>query len=112
MSWAKLDDTFWMHPKILIAGNTAAGIYARMLAYCGCYLTDGLVPQAIVTTIVGKDNKALQALIDLNMLEPLETGSVFIHNYLEFNRSKREVDEDRKTRAKNGKLGGRPRANA
>jgi hypothetical protein len=101
-----------MHPKVLIVGNTAAGIYARMLAYCGCYLTDGLVPQAIVGTIVGKDTKALQALIDLSMVEPLETGSLFIHNYLEFNRSKREVDEDRKTRAKNGSKGGRPRSPA
>lgn|SRR4051812_35536199 len=101
-----------MHPKILIAGNTAAGIFARMLAYSGCYLTDGLVPQAIVTTIVGKDTKALQALIDMNMLEQLETGSVFIHNYLEFNRSKREVDEDRKSRRANGAKGGRPRTTA
>lgn len=41
MPWTKLDDGFWMHPKILLAGNEAVGIFARCISYCGAYLTDG-----------------------------------------------------------------------
>jgi hypothetical protein len=102
LDWAKLDDSFWMHPKTLMVGNTSAGIFARMLSYCGCYLTDGLVPAAVVALIVGSDKKALQALIDQDMVELWESGSVHIPHYLEFNRSKRDVEADRKMRAKNG----------
>jgi hypothetical protein len=112
LSWAKLDDSFWMHPKVLMVGNTASGIFARMLSYCGCYLTDGLIPAAVVAHIVGGDKKALQALVDQEMVALWETGSVYIPHYLEFNRSKKDVEADRKTRARNGARGGRPRSAA
>lgn len=109
MTWAKLDDTFWMHPKVMMSGNAAAGIFARMLAYSGCYLTDGLIPADIVKMIVGGDSEAFERLVKHDMLEELPTGSVFIGKYLEHNRSKREVDQDRKTRRENGARGGRPK---
>lgn len=112
MSWAKLDDSYWMHPKVLMVGNAGAGIFSRMLSYCGCYLTDGLIPEAIVTNIVSGDKKALQALVDREMVELWESGAVFIPNYLEFNRSKKEVEDDRKKRRDNGARGGRPRSAA
>lgn len=112
MSWAKLDDGFWMHPKVLVAGNAGAGIFARLLSYCGCYLTDGLVPEPIAAQIVGSDKKALKALVDYGMVEVTETGSVFIPDYLEHNRSKVDVEEDRKRRRANGAKGGRPRGDS
>lgn len=109
MAWAKLDDTFWMHPKVITAGNAGAGIFARMLAYCGCYLTDGLVPGPIVDSIVGKDKAAFEELARWGMVERLESGGVLIPAFLEYNRSKERIEEDRKTRARNGALGGRPK---
>jgi hypothetical protein len=51
MSWAKLDDRFWMHPKVTAIGNEGAGTFARLLSYCSCYLTDGLVPADAVKMI-------------------------------------------------------------
>ena len=111
MSWAKLDDGFWMHPKVLMAGNAGAGIFARLLSYCGCYLTDGLIPAQIVTQIAGPDKKLLPELDRLGLIQVLETGSVLIPDYLEHNRSKEQVEEDRKTRRANGAKGGRPNRN-
>lgn len=110
-AWAKLDDNFWMHPSILTAGNAGAGIFARMLSYSGCYLTDGLVPSAIVQSIVGKDKAALTELERMGVLNVLDSGSVHITDYLEYNRSKQEVEADRQTRRQNGARGGRPKAN-
>lgn len=43
MSWVKLDDQFHSHPKVIAGGNEVAGVYARSLAYCGAYYTDGFV---------------------------------------------------------------------
>jgi hypothetical protein len=109
VSWAKLDDGFWMHPKILVAGNVGAGIFARMLSYCGCYLTDGMVPAQIVRTIVGPDEEVLETLARYRLIDVMESGSVEILGYLEHNRSKAQIESDRETRRTNGRLGGRPR---
>lgn len=112
MAWAKLDDNFWMHPSILMVGNVGAGVFARMLSYSGCYLTDGLVPAQIVQQIVGSDKKVLPELDRLGLIEIREeTGSVLIPDYLEYNRSKADVENDRKVRRANGSKGGRPRLN-
>lgn len=45
MAWVSLDDRFHANPKVVGAGNAAAGVYARALSYCGDYLTDGFVPR-------------------------------------------------------------------
>jgi hypothetical protein len=112
MTWARLDDGFWMHPKVLMAGNTAAGIFARFLSYCGCYLTDGLIPEAIADSIIGKDKKAFDALEAQGFVQRLETGSVYIPGYSEHNPSKAEIEETRRERAKAGRKGGLAKARA
>jgi hypothetical protein len=110
MTWAKLDDGFWMNPKVLIAGNTAAGVFARMLSYCGCYLTDGRVPEEVVQTIIGKDKAALASLERLLLISQLPSGAYEIPDFLEHNRSKAQVEADRLQRKEAGKRGGQKRA--
>lgn len=111
MSWARLDDGFWTHPKVMIAGNTAAGIFARLLSYSGCYLTNGLVPAQIVELVVGKDKRALEALEQYGMVQRLETGSVVIPDYLDYNPSKDDIEEIQRKRREAGKKGGRAARN-
>jgi hypothetical protein len=106
MTWARLDDSFWMHPKVMISGNTAAGVFARCLSYCGCYLTDGLIPEPIAAQIAGSDKKALDALIDVGLLQRLESGGYYISDFLEYNRSKEETEAARRQRAEAGRKGG------
>lgn len=112
MSWARLDDNFWMHPKILIAGNSAAGVFARMLSYCGCYLTDGLIPEPIADQIIGKDRKALEALEKQGMVARMDSGSIYIKDYLEHNPSKAEVEDTVRRRREAGRKGGYAKAQA
>lgn len=99
-----------MHPKVLMSGNVGAGIFARLLSYCGSYLTDGMVPSAIVATIVGPDRFALDELERVGMVQILETGGVVIPEYLDHQRSKAQVYADRQTKSENGKKGGRPKS--
>ena len=106
MTWARLDDGFWMHPKVLMTGNTGAGIFARMLSYCGSYLTDGLVPEPIALQIAGPDRKALQTLLDYELVDRLESGGYIIRDYLEYNRSKAQTEEERRRRSEAGRKGG------
>ena len=106
MTWARLDDSFWMHPKVMISGNAAAGVFARCLSYCGCYLTDGLIPEPVATQIAGSDKKALDALVDVGLLQRLESGGFLISDFLEYNRSKEETEAARRQRAEAGRKGG------
>ena len=108
MSWTKLDDGFWMHPKVMMAGNEAAGIFARCLSYCGNYLTDGLVPEPIALQIAGS-KRALDNAVNTGLLERLETGSIFIRDYLHHNPTRDEVEAQRAKRSEAGRRGGRAR---
>lgn len=104
MSYAKLDDRFWMHPAVLTCGNTAAGIFARLISYCGCYMTDGKIPEGVATTIVGPDRKALDALAGVGLVVRLngdETGALLIPDFLDYNRSKADYDAYVESRRQN-----------
>lgn len=109
MTWTKLYDGFWMHPKVMMCGNAGAGIFTRLLSYCGAYLTDGAVPSFVVTQIVGTDQPALERLEQAGMVSILESGGVEILDYLEYQRSKAQVKADLETKRANGSKGGRPR---
>lgn len=92
MTWTKLDDGFWSNPKVLAAGNAAAGAYARMLAYCGDHNLDGKVddPGAKLIANAGQ----LRKLEEVGLVERQENGWL-IPGYLEFNPSKEQVEKDR-----------------
>lgn len=47
MAWARLDDQFAFNPKIVSAGNLAAGIFARALCWSSAHGTDGFIPENI-----------------------------------------------------------------
>ena len=68
VSWTKLDDGFWMHPKVLMAGNEAAGIFARCLSYCAGHDTCGVIPMAAAIEIAGS-LAALERVIYADLME-------------------------------------------
>lgn len=105
MSWAKLDDGFWMHPKIVRAGNEGAGIFCRCLSYCGAYLTDGLIPEPVAVSIAGSA-RSLEKVIEHGLLTRLETGSIYIPNYSQYNPLRDQVETQREQRREAGRRGG------
>lgn len=110
MTWAKLDDSFYDDPKVVAAGNEAAGVYCRALSYCGKHLTDGLVPEAIAELIAGK-RRPIAKLLEVGLWVRSEDGWYGVTDYLRFNPSKAEVLHKRKVRAEAGKRGGLASAN-
>lgn len=92
MSWAKFDDAFWSHPKVVRAGNEAVGAFVRMVCYCSQYLTDGAVPAATAREIARP--KILERLVEVGLLEA--DGDGFrVHGYLERNPSRLQVEAER-----------------
>jgi hypothetical protein len=92
MSWTKLDDGLYDHPKVLAAGNEATGLFCRALSYCGKQLTDGFVP-ASVASFLGRE-KAVEALVDAGLWERVD-GGFNVHDYLDYNRPRADVLADR-----------------
>ena len=96
MTWTKLDDSFWSHPKVTGAGNEAAGAYVRMLSYCGKHLTDGRVPDEIARFIARP--KVIEQLQEFSFVVKNGKGYL-IPDYLEFNPSREQVLEERRKAA-------------
>lgn len=109
MTWTKIDDQFWMHPKIVSAGNEGAGIFVRCLSYCGAYLTDGKVPPAVALSIAGTPRK-LEAVIALGLLQRLPSGDIYVRDYSHYNPLRDEVEARREQRAAAGRRGGLAKA--
>jgi hypothetical protein len=95
--WARLDDNFHAHPRTLMSGLEANGLFARALSYCAHYLTDGYVPMAWVDAQGSK--RAAKKLTDAGLWEPIEDGFRIL-GYLDANPSRDDIEE---TRGKDGR---------
>lgn len=114
MSWLRFDDTFPDHPKILCAGILAplvTCLQVRAVAYAARYLTNGAVPDGAILPMV-RDMEMLksgvdwkQLMIDLRLWE-LKANGIIIHDYLDYNPTRKKVLSDRKQRKLAGQAGG------
>ena len=102
MTWVKLDDQLHAHPKVMRAWNArpaALGLHLLALSHCGAYMTDGFVEEAFVGMKLPRKverDKTVATLIEVGLWEPAE-GGYCIHDFLEYNRSKEQVEGRRRT---------------
>lgn len=98
MTWAKIDDRFPRHPKVLRAGGDAAWLYVAGLCYANEHLTDGRIPALAVPTLTDRKRplELAEKLVSVRLWE--RDGEDFlIHDYHDENetadvvRAKREA---------------------
>lgn len=110
MSWAKLDDKFHAHPKVLRAMHAepaAVALHVLALSYSADYELDGGVPQHYVASVAGANAEHLAAvLVDAGLWRANGDGWE-IHDFLDFNPSRAELQKRRQVRARAGRKGGR-----
>ena len=119
-AWIKLEVDYCIHPKVQQAGNAAAGVFARSLAYCGMYLTDGFVPRSWLKNIASP--REIKAVTDAGLWQEVTAGEwlchlpneaelvamsdgFFIPDFLAQNRSKAEVKAIREAQREGGRKG-------
>lgn len=116
MSWARLDDGFGDHPKVVRAGNSAIGCWVRCLTFAAKYSTGGFVDGAVASrygspedhgilvdcgmwvpvrrgeslTITGRRDSGRRALQDVEV--KFTSDGYFIRDYLQYHFTKEEVD--------------------
>lgn len=59
MTWVKIDDGFFEHPKTLAVGEDAAFLFLAGLGYCNKNLTDGMIPKAMLRRLTRRPTRGL-----------------------------------------------------
>lgn len=124
--WVKIDDGFATHPKILAAGPLAALVQIRAICFASQNQTDGFIPaSAVPLLILGFDRLGVDegrigdyasfgnqasdidwpaVMIEYGLWDAREHG-YYIHDYLEWNLSKKDRELFLKQKSKAGKKG-------
>lgn len=94
MTWFKIDDDFFFHPKVIAAGNSAIGLFVRCGSWSSNHLTNGFIPDKVIE-MFGCDAD-ITRLIEVGLLEEADTAGYLMPAFLDYNPS---ADEVKATRA-------------
>jgi len=105
MSWVKVDDGLYMHPKVLAAGVPAMGLWVRCLAYAAAHMTDGFVPSDAAYGVVSRRSSLPDELVRAGLWRRDDAlNGWWIHDYLTYNRSRAQLVSERDAKKKAGEL--------
>lgn len=108
--WVKIDDGMATHPKLLKAGPLALAIQIRAICYASQNKTDGFLPFAVVPLLTFGIDPPTQSidwpsvLIDNRLWDTHNDGYV-IHDFLDWNLSKRDQEKFKEKKARAGRKG-------
>lgn len=113
MTWVNLDDQFPEHPKIDKLSDAAFRLHVAAICYANRHLTDGYLDAARIPRLVPKHQKRfVTELVNADLWETVD-GGYQIHDYLDWNKSRDEVETAQaklsKVRAEAGRKGARAR---
>jgi hypothetical protein len=99
MSWAKIDDQLHSNEKFLACSLAARGLWTICLSWVADKETDGAIPRSIVRLHAGQEIDVLTSeLVEAGLWDLTEKGWAF-HDYLVYNPSKSQLDEERQKSA-------------
>jgi hypothetical protein len=104
--WLRLDDEFPDHPKVVGLTDAAFRLAITGLCYSHRLRTDGFVPAVVLT----RPQRITNELIRTGLWVPDETSTGYlIHDYLNHQESRAEIEERAKQRRAAGQKGARAR---
>jgi len=94
--WARFDDEFPDHPKVLAAGPLAAWLHVCAICYACRYLTDGFIPHGQVRRLADVEDPTLLVgrLVSSGLWEVVP-GGYRVHDFLEYQPAKAGVEHER-----------------
>jgi hypothetical protein len=107
MTWVKIDDGFPENPKVVGLSDRAFRVHVRALCYASQHLTDGFIPAAKAKEW---GTKHVADLVRAGLWKVCEqpTG-YFIHDFLDYNPSREEIESQRRVRSDAGRHAARMR---
>ncbi len=111
--WVRLDDNFPGHRKVLAAGPEASWLHIEGLCYCAHQKTDGVIPEGALAKLTQfskpKAAKLAARLVEAGLWELNGTGWM-VHDYLDYNPSKKSLEEKHESKRRAGQAGGLAKA--
>ena len=92
MTWLKLDDGFYDHPKFIDLSDAAMALWIKAAGYCSKHLTDGSVSPGVAARF-GSADAALE-LQSAGLWDGVDSGWVF-HDWADYQPSRDEVLQGR-----------------
>ncbi len=94
--WARFDDEFPDHPKVLAAGPLAGWLHVCAICYACRYLTDGFIPEGQIRRLADVDEPSLLVgrLVSAGLWEVVR-GGYQIHDFLAYQPSKAGIEHER-----------------
>lgn len=110
MAWTRIDDKFLNNIKIQKAGALGMALYLAGLIHCNTNLTDGFIDEEILPMLYGLSyqsarNKSVDKLVELKLWHKVN-GGYEINDFLDFNRSKSQIETIKEKRSESGSKGG------
>lgn len=95
--WVYFDDQYAEHPKIDALSDGAFRLHTAAIFYSNRHATDGIITADRVRRLVPRFKRIhAQELVDRLLWHDLGDGAAyFIHDFLDWNKSKAQVEERR-----------------
>lgn len=119
VTFVKVYDNIDDHPGFMVVSTEGLGLWVKSLTFCSRNRTDGHFPERAVSRWHDSDTDAPAQLVDSGRWHQTghlcqecpqpATGYLYLHGYLEENKSRAAIEELSATRAQAGSRGGRAR---
>lgn len=110
MTWGKVDDKLWGHPKWMAATGPARGLWITALSWCMSQETDGFVPRHALVFLGGNTRHAA-ALVSAGLWEASDGGWRF-HDWSEYQPDAASLKAKRQAESVGGQRGNHERWHA
>jgi hypothetical protein len=108
VTWFKVDDKMWSHPKALHTSSLALGVWVRVGSYCADQLTDGVVDDRTVHAICPEPRavicRAIDELVRVGLWQPHDDQQWAYHDWADHQptrsliENRRAADREKKAR--------------
>lgn len=95
MTWFRVDDGFWSHPKTFALSPGAVALWVRAGSYCGNHLTDGVVKRDVLPMLQGTTDHANE-LINAGLWVDHIDGYLF-HDWTTYQDTRQSVEQRRES---------------
>jgi hypothetical protein len=109
MTWFKIDDSFYDHPKVFDAPDCAVALWTRAGTWSARNLTDGFVPAKMPARLCDDPDTATKELLRRGLWKRA-TGGFSFHDWADFQPTADAVKTLREQRAAAGRRGGQAKA--
>lgn len=109
MTWFKVDDSFYDHPKVFDAPDCAVALWTRAGTWSARNLTDGFVPSGMPARLCDDPDTAVRELVRRGLWSRSSGGYQF-HDWATYQPSSAETRALREKRAAAGRAGGLAKA--